>query len=85
MDSHRQPRPRDDSAERAWGAGNSDFVCMGARPVATHFRVYPSLAGGRVLSPGSHALLPSWSAVVVFKTQHSSNGSHNAIVKASGC
>lgn len=76
-------RDRARTARRAWGAGNSDYVCMGARPVATHFRVYPSLAGGRVLSSRSHALVASWGAVVVFKTQHSSDGSHSAILKAS--
>lgn len=75
---------RANSAEGAWGAGNSDYVCMSAGTVATHFRVYPSPAGGRVFSSRSHALLPSWGAVVVFKTQHSSDGSHSAILKASG-
>lgn len=28
-------RPREDSAKGAWGAGNSDYVCMSARPLAT--------------------------------------------------
>lgn len=64
--------------------GHPGTLCMSVRPVATQFCVYPSLAGGRLLSSGSHAWLPSWGAGVVFKTQHSSDGSHGAILKASG-
>lgn len=74
----------EDSAEGVWGSGNAGHVCLSAGPVATCFRVYPSLADGRVLSSRSHALLPPWGADVVFKTLHSSDGSHSAILKASG-